>query len=52
MKKIGLTHKLKASLVFGSFPGLRMNVSVKQPTLDNDISVVCVHLCFSKCPGP
>lgn len=54
MEKIPLTHKPKPDKILDYFQSSELNVSVKQPVLDNDIqmSIACMQLCFGKCPGP
>jgi len=50
-KKITLTQLAKP---LDHSQSSELNVSVKQPILDNDIqmSIACIQLCFGKCPGP
>lgn len=54
MKKITLTHKPKPAKPLDHSQSSELNVSVRQPILDNDIqmSIACIQLCFGKCPGP
>lgn len=54
MKKITLTNKPKPDKPLDCSQSSELNVSVKQPILDNDIqmSIACIQLCFGKCPGP
>lgn len=54
MKKITLTHEPKPAKPLDHSQSSELNVSVKQPILDNDIqmSIACIQLCFGKCPGP
>lgn len=53
MKKITLTHKPKPTKPLDHSQSSELNVSVKQPILDNDIqvSIACIQLFFGKRPG-
>lgn len=54
MKKITLTHKPKPAKPLDHSHCSELNVSVKQPFLENDTqtTIACIQLCFGKCPGP